>query len=117
MTYEEVVLKFREGFEDADARNIFEHIAVQVNVTGEGSGAFYIEVADRSIIVEPYDYWDRDGLFTADSAVILDVADGKLALRDAVDQGLLDVNGNMDKINLLLDIKSVKAKKAKKSNK
>ena len=40
MTYEEVVRIARDAYEDADARNIFEHIDVQVNVTGEGSGIF-----------------------------------------------------------------------------
>lgn len=112
MTYEEVVYKVRDGFEDADAREIFEHIAVQVNIFGEGSGAFYIEIANRSVIVEPYDYWDRDGLFSAPAEVLIDVADGKLTLREAVDKELIYVEGNMNKINQLLNLKAVKRKKS-----
>ena len=49
MTYEEIVEKVREDYEYADARAIFEHVAVQFNITGEGSGIFYIEVADRKV--------------------------------------------------------------------
>ena len=45
MTYEELVLRVRDVYENADAREVFEHIAVQVNVEGEAAGAFYLEVA------------------------------------------------------------------------
>ena len=55
MTYEELVLRVRDVYENADAREVFEHIAVQVNVEGEAAGAFYLEVADRQVCVEPYD--------------------------------------------------------------
>ena len=41
MTYKDIVERVREVFEYADARNIFEHIAIQINVTGEGEGIMY----------------------------------------------------------------------------
>lgn len=110
MTYEEIVLKVREGFEYADARDIFEHIAVQVNIVGEGSGAFYIEVAGRYATVEPYDYVDRDGLLTADAQTLIDIAMGKLSAEDAVKSGRLKVEGNMDKLRLFAKIKIKKQK-------
>ena len=62
MTYEEIVEKVRNDYENADARAIFEHIAIQFNIKGEGAGIFYIEVADRNVCVEPYDYYDKDAL-------------------------------------------------------
>ena len=62
MTYEDLVYKVREVFENADARKILEHVAIQVNITGEGEGIFYVEIAERHICVEPYDYYDRDCL-------------------------------------------------------
>lgn len=105
MTYEEVVHCVRDAYENADAREIYEHIAVQVNVTGEGEGAFYIEVAGRAVCVEPYDYYDRDGLLTASSETIADIAKGKLTFREAIDKGLLKVEGNMDKLTKLAKIK------------
>ena len=105
MTYEEVVHYVRDAYENADAREIYEHIAVQVNVTGEGAGALYIEVAGRAVCVEPYDYYDRDGLLTASSATIVDIAKGVLTFREAIDQGLLKVEGNMDKLTKLAKIK------------
>ena len=105
MTYYEVVDKVREGFEYADAREIFEHVAVQVNIVGEGSGAFYIEVANRQVCVEPYDYYDRDGLFTADANTLVELSEGKLGIMEAITTRRLQIEGNMDKIRLLGKIK------------
>ena len=105
MTYEEVVHFVRNAYENADAREIYEHIAVQVNVTGEGEGAFYIEVAGRAVCVEPYDYYDRDGLITASSETIVDIAKGKLAFEKALEKGLIHLEGNMDKFRKLAKIK------------
>lgn len=105
MTYEEIVMKVREKVENADARDIFEHIAVQVNIIGEGSGAFYVEVAHRSVVVEPYDYVDRDGLVTATAEQIIAVATGKTKLSKAVESGAIQYVGNMDKFKQLLKIK------------
>lgn len=105
MTYEEIVYKVREGFENADARAIFVHVAIQVNIVGEGSGAFYIEIANRGIVVEPYDYHDRDGLITADGATLAEIADGKLTLQEAVETGRMKIEGNPEKLVLLKNIK------------
>ncbi len=105
MTYEELVIKVRETYEYADAREIYEHIAVQVNILGEAAGAFYIEVANREVSVEPYDYYDRDLLMTAETSVIADVADRKYSFAEAYERGLVHVQGNMDKLNQLLKIK------------
>ena len=105
MKYEEIVLKVRDGFENADAREIFEHVAVQVNIEGEGNGAFYIEVAGRKICVEPYDYVDRDGLLTATGETLVTIADGTLSIEQALASGALRVEGNMGKLALLTKIK------------
>lgn len=104
MTYEEIVDKVRSVYENADARDIFEHIAVQVNVVGEGEGIFYLEIADRQISVEPYDYYDRDGLIIISADTIFDIADGKLTFHDAYHSGVLQCYGNMDKMRKLQKI-------------
>lgn len=105
MTYDEIVLKVRDAFENADAREIFVHIAVQVNIVGEGSGAFYIEVAGRKVTVEPYDYYDRDGLWTTDAQTLVAISDGKLSLAQAIEQGVLKMEGNMEKMAMMQKIK------------
>lgn len=113
MTYEEIVEKVRESLENADARDIFEHIAVQVNIIGEGSGAFYVEVANRSISVEPYDYVDRDAMITATGESLITVATGKLAFEDAICNGQFNCDGDMRKIAELSRIRLKKSSSRK----
>ena len=61
VTYEQIVKKVRKTFENADAREIFELVAIEVDIVGEGAGAFYFEVAERACVVEPYNYYNNDG--------------------------------------------------------
>lgn len=105
MTYEEIVQCVRTAYENADAREIYEHIAIQVNVTGEGEGAFYIEVAGRAVCVEPYDYYDRDGLMTISSDTIVEIAKGEMTFEQALEKGLLRLEGNMDKFRKVAKLK------------
>lgn len=105
MTYEEIVRRVREVYEYADAREIYEHIALQVNITGEGEGAFYIEVAGRAVCVEPYDYHDRDGLVIAPASTILAIAAGELTYDEALREGKLQIQGNMEKFRKFAKIK------------
>ena len=105
MTYEYIVDKVRETFENADAREIFEHVAFQVNIIGEGEGAFYIEVAARSVVVEPYDYHDRDGLVTATGDALITMAVGEITVVDAIKKGLIKVDAKPNKLAAMLRIK------------
>jgi len=117
MTYEEIVGIVRDNLENADAREIFEHIAFQFNITGEGSGAFYIEVAERSICVEPYDYYDRDGLITGSGEAIINISSGKIGITESLEKGLIYFEGNPDKLVAFRKIKLPKKKvsRAKKT--
>jgi hypothetical protein len=96
MTYHELVKKVQLALAKADASKIEEHIAVQVNVTGEAEGAFYMEVANGSLFVCPYDYNDRDALLTVSGDDILAVAEGKLTLENAYEQSRLLVELSHD---------------------
>ena len=118
MTYEEIVNIVRDNLENADAREIFEHIAFQFNITGEGSGAFYIEVAERSVCVEPYDYYDRDGLITGSAEAIINISAGKIGITESIEKGLIYYEGNPDKLVAFRKIKLPKKKvsRAKKNN-
>ena len=115
MTYEDIVSTVRDNLENADAREIFEHIAFQFNITGEGSGAFYIEVAERSICVEPYDYYDRDGLITGSGEAIINISAGKIGITESIEKGLIYYDGNPDKLVAFRKIKLPVNKAAKKT--
>lgn len=110
MTYEELVLKIRDIYEYADARDVYEHVAVQVNVTGEAAGIFYIEIAERKICVEPYDYYDRDALVTVDTKILCDILEGKMGYSEANSSEAFKIEGNPRKIELLSKVRVKKRK-------
>lgn len=111
MTYQELVEKVKVAYNKAKAVEITEHIAVQVNVEGEASGIFYIEVANGAVNVEPYDYHDHDVLVIASTEVISDIADGKLSVEEAYASAAIRVEGNLGKAALLKQIEIKKASK------
>ena len=115
MTYQELVKKVQTALVKADATTVEGHIAVQVNVTGEAAGAFYMEILDRVLYVMPYDYIDRNALLTADGAVVLAVAQGKITLEAAVAEGKAFVDGDYDKLAALVATFPVKKAAAKKA--
>lgn len=71
MTYEEVFTQIKSIFMEADVSGEKEHVAFQFNVTGEGEGAFYAEVKEGTLCVEPYEYYDRDAVFTCTADTLL----------------------------------------------
>ena len=97
MTYEELVATLKEIVEKADASKIKEHVAFQFNVEGKASGALYLEVADGKAHVEPYEYYDRDAMFTCSANTLRKLADNKLDPIMAVTLQKLKVEGNIDK--------------------
>ena len=71
--------------------------AYQFNITGEASGIFYVEVKNGELYVEPYEYFDRDAMFTCSAATLRAMADGKLDPVMAFTMQKLKVEGNFDK--------------------
>jgi len=102
VTYEDMFYVVRKTFENADARRVLEHVAIQVNVTGEGEGIFYVEVAERQICVEPYDYYDRDCLLIVPGNVVMELCEKKYTLKSAIANGLVQFFGDERKMNLCL---------------
>lgn len=97
MTYEEIFSKSKEIIMQSDVSNIEGHLAVQINITGEGEGAFYIELKDKALYVEPYEYYDRDCIFIITGENFLKIADGSLNPTVAFTTGKLQIEGSIDK--------------------
>ena len=97
MTYEEFFAKVKETFADADVSSITDHLAYQFNITGEAAGVFYVEVKEGKLYVEPYEYYDRDAMFTCTAENLMKNANGKLDPVLAVTLHKLKVEGNIDK--------------------
>lgn len=98
MTYEEIVEKVRERLKDADTSKVDGFLAIQVNITEEGAGAFYVEVKDGKLSVEPYEYHDRQALITMKSKNFIKLMDGKLDPVAAFTLGKLKIDGSIEKV-------------------
>ena len=101
MTYEELVKKLKSNFEGMDAGRIKEHLAIQFNVAGEAEGALYMEIRDGKVMIEPYEYYDRDILVFVETDALLSIADGELTIYDAFKEGKFYAEGNLAKAELL----------------
>jgi len=96
MTFDELITKVRtmaSGI-NVQGRNF---LAVQVNITGEQGGVFYVEVKDGKINIEPYEYTDRNCAVTMDLSNFNKLIDGKLDPVFAFTTGKLKVDGDISK--------------------
>lgn len=115
MTYEKIFKEVKKAFSKADTKSITEEFAFQFNITGEGEGIFYAAYKNGVLSVEPYDYLDRDVIFTADGDTFIAVANGKTEPIEAIKEGKLSVDGNHElakQIMFLIAAKKPAAKKA-----
>ena len=112
MNYEELVKKAKQAAKKMDVSTIDEHIAVQIDIVGEGEGAFYVEVADGKVSVEPYEYYDNDCKVTASADVITALFAGKLNVDEALANGSVFVEGDGGKALAIVNaLKSAPEKK------
>lgn len=114
MTYAEMFAKVKGMLVEADVSDIHEHLAYQFNVTGEAEGIFYAEVKDGQLSVEPYEYFDRDAIFTCSAKTLFQITDGKLDPVLAFTLGKLKVEGNIEKALKLKDLIESKKHQLKK---
>ena len=115
MTYEEIVAYTKKKVAAANFKSYKGHLAAQVNITGEGEGAFYIELNDAAVAVEPYEYYDRDCIFIITAEDFLAICEGTLDPVAAFTKGKLKIDGSIDKA---LEFSKIveNAKKAKKAD-
>ncbi|MCM1298887.1 MAG: SCP2 sterol-binding domain-containing protein [Firmicutes bacterium] len=116
MTYEEIFKQVKKNFEKTNAKNLKREFAFQFNITGEGEGIFYAAFKDGVLSIEPYDYKDRDVIFTADGRTLIDISAGKTEPIDAIERGRLAVEGNELSNQLMMLIPAAKKSAAKKTD-
>lgn len=110
MTYADFFSEIKGKFMGADVSDIMEHLAYQFNIVGEADGIFYVEVKDGVLHVEPYEYFDRDVIFTCSADTLRKLADEKLDPVLAFTIQKLKVEGNFDKALRLKEIIESKRK-------
>ena len=96
MNIEEIVVKAREVMGKTDISGV-NFLAVQVNLTGENGGVFYIEIKDGKVNVEPYSYNDRSCAITISPENFEKLIAGKLDPVMAFTTGKLKVEGDVGK--------------------
>lgn len=97
MTFFEIFEAAREAFIHKDVSKLDGHLAVQIDIKGEGEGAFYIELKDHKLYVEPYEYYDRDVKLIATAKTFMKLSDGSLNSVAAYTLGKLKVEGDLGK--------------------
>lgn len=115
MTYADFFYEIKNKFMGADVSDIHEHLAYQFCIEDEeAGGAFYVEVKDGQLFVEPYEYYDRDAMFVADPDTFMKIAEAKMNPVWAFTTQKLRVEGNIDKALRLKEIIELKQKELKK---
>ena len=104
MSYEQIVQEVRQRFSGTDVSSITEHLAYQFNITGEGAGSFYVEVKEGRLYIEPYEYYDRNAIFTCNADTLFKIIEGKTDPVAAFTLQKLKVDGDIGKALRLKDI-------------
>lgn len=117
MTYEEIFAKAQSLFAKGDAAGFDGDFAIQVNITGEGEGAFYIAYKNGTLDIAPYEYHDRDAKLIANAENFLKIAEGELGAVPAFLSGKLKVEGSTEKALELDKLITYMKKKAKDESK
>ncbi|MCC8150193.1 MAG: SCP2 sterol-binding domain-containing protein [Lachnospiraceae bacterium] len=104
MSYAELFSEIKAELMNADVSGIQEHLAYQFNITGESSGIFCVEVKEGKLYVEPYEYYDRDAMFTCSAEVLKKLADGRLNPILAFTTQRLKVEGDFGKAARLKEL-------------
>lgn len=99
MYFEEAFGKIKTSLQKTKLKASDNHFAVQVRMTDyDCGGTFYIEQKEGKFFVEPYNYFDFDADVEASFKDIKDIADGKLDMKKAVDDGKLIISGNLEEL-------------------
>ena len=97
MTFQEIFQEVRDLIYANDLSGLEGHLAVQINIQGEGEGILYIELLEGKVYVEPYEYYDRDCKFIVSGKNFLKLAEDKLDPVFAFTTGRLRVEGSLEK--------------------
>ena len=118
MTYEELVKKVKNVVEKIDKGAVKEHAAIEIDIEGEGEGAFYVELDKNKVAVEPYEYYDNDCRIRTGAETIIELVTGKIDVVKALEDGKISVDGDIEKALVLSGaLKAVADKKSTEARK
>lgn len=104
MTFEELMERVQEIYQNAQASAIKEHAAIQFNIYGKAEGKFYIEIKDGEIDIQPYEYYDRDVIIQTTADTLFDIMEGRTDIGQVYAMKTANFMGNLHKAALLREI-------------
>lgn len=104
MIFEAVFNSIKEHLMKIDVSDMQDFFAIQVNLIGFGGGVFYVKLDNKKLYVEPYEYYDRDALIMISINNLKLITERKLDPMEAYNDGKIVIEGNMDKVQQLLNI-------------
>ena len=104
MSFEQIIQEVKQRFSGTDVSQITDHLAYQFNITGDSAGSFYVEVKDGRLHIEPYEYYDRDAVFTCKADTLFKIIEGKTDPVAAFTLQKLKVDGDIGKALRLKEI-------------
>lgn len=97
MAFQQVFQQIKDRFLGADVSGMADPTRIQINLTGEDAGTFYVEVKGGRLSIEPYPYNDRDVEITISGENFQKLIDGKLDPVAAFTFGKLKAQGDLGK--------------------
>ncbi len=101
MTFQEAFSEIQDIFIHSDVSDYKEFLAIQITMTGEGGGTFYVKFCDGKVYVEPYDYKEYDLIFICDTYDFLKIARGEMSAMAAYTVGKLKIEGDIGRASAI----------------
>jgi putative sterol carrier protein len=107
MELNQIIAYIKQKIETVDTSKLpNDTIAFQFNVSD--SGRFYVELKDKNVNIEPYEYNDRDMLITINSTNLIKLIDGKLDPVKGFLSRKFKAEGDFSKVKVLAELISNK---------
>ena len=95
MTFQDYFQQVKNRFMGANITGVADPTRIQINLTGEAAGTFYVEIKGGKLSIEPYEYHDRDVEITISDENFQKLIDGKLDPVAAFTFGKLKAKGDL----------------------
>lgn len=110
MAFYEAYEKIKAALKNAKGKGVDKHLAIEIVITDEeNAGICYLEVADGTVRVEPYDYFDHHARIIGRSDDLAAVLSGKLDFDTAMAEEKLFIEGDIERA---LEVKKIIRKPA-----
>lgn len=94
MNYEQIVELAKKSLDEAAAKEIKESTAVEFDIYGEGEGAFYVQISDGKLLIEPYEYYDRDAKIIITGDELEKIIKGEKTPEQSIGEGIMMLEGD-----------------------